>query len=352
MDTIARTSFLLFFFTLIITSCTENSAKEKEKSQLQNKENLTTVRTVDCSVKVFDHFIYSTGKIKPVFEQKINSPLEGKINTCALRNGSHHKQGQILITYYTEAFDLRLQRALTNLYKTKMDFESYLMGYSSKKNVADTVVQLLKASSGLTQAELEVKEIQFELKKATITAPFDGRIANVKIQKGWQVKSGQELFTIYSDCDLFAEVKVLETDFALVKLDYPAEVVPVSNSGKKYTAKVFEINPHVDENGMVAIKLKLLNTDGLLPGMNANTIIRIPDQRALIVPRDAVILRSGKAVVFTMEDGLAKWNYVTTGRENGVEVEIQDGLKSGQKVIVTNNLQLAHDAPVKDEGNN
>jgi len=45
---------------------------------------------------------------------------------------------------------------------------------------------------------------------------------------------------------------------------------------------------------------------------------------------------------------LAKWNYVTVGREKGKEFEILEGLTEGQQVIVTNNLQLAHDAIGKE----
>lgn len=54
-------------------------------------------------------------------------------------------------------------------------------------------------------------------------------------------------------------------------------------------------------------------------------------------------------MVFTVEGNLAKWNYVEAGRNNGVYIEVNSGLKSGDKVIVTNNLQLAHEAVVSEE---
>ena len=65
-----------------------------------------------------------------------------------------------------------------------------------------------------------------------------------------------------------------------------------------------------------------------------------------MVAKEAIVMKSGKPVVFTEENGLAKWNYVSTGRENGKEIEILSGIKAGQNVIVSNNLQLAHDAPI------
>jgi hypothetical protein len=52
-------------------------------------------------------------------------------------------------------------------------------------------------------------------------------------------------------------------------------------------------------------------------------------------------------VVFTIEKNESKWNYVEVGKDNGEEVEILDGIEAGSTVITTNNLQLAHQAPVQ-----
>ena len=66
----------------------------------------------------------------------------------------------------------------------------------------------------------------------------------------------------------------------------------------------------------------------------------------LIVPKSAVVLRSGRQVVFTLEKGKALWNYVQTGLENMELYTIEDGLKEGDTVITTGNLNLAHETPV------
>ena len=83
--------------------------------------------------------------------------------------------------------------------------------------------------------------------------------------------------------------------------------------------------------------------------MNCSATITVPLQKCIVVPKQAVVMRSGKAVVFSLENDKAKWNYVTVGRDNGKEVEITEGLEPGMKVIVSNNLQLAHDAPVQED---
>ena len=88
--------------------------------------------------------------------------------------------------------------------------------------------------------------------------------------------------------------------------------------------------------------------------MNVKVSVRRSLGEQLVIPKTAVVLRSGKQVVFTLKEGKAMWNYVNTGLENATECVvsdrsqkgIEDGLLEGDTVIVTGNLNLAHEAVV------
>jgi membrane fusion protein, multidrug efflux system len=72
----------------------------------------------------------------------------------------------------------------------------------------------------------------------------------------------------------------------------------------------------------------------------------------LVVPKEAVVERSGRKVVFCYEAesdtlGLAKWHYVTVLHENQQQLAIGEGLKAGEKVIVEGNMNLGHDARIR-----
>jgi len=84
--------------------------------------------------------------------------------------------------------------------------------------------------------------------------------------------------------------------------------------------------------------------------MNVKVLVGNSVPAQLVVPKEAVVIRQGKQVVFTYEDGHAKWHYVKTGYENSREYTIEEGLEEGAQVIITNNLNLGHDAEV--EANN
>ncbi|HEX3009975.1 MAG TPA: efflux RND transporter periplasmic adaptor subunit, partial [Bacteroidales bacterium] len=131
------------------------------------------------------------------------------------------------------------------------------------------------------------------------------------------------------------------------------KIMPFSLDSVVFTGYVSEINPMINENGMVKVKARVKNSNRILfEGMNVKVFVGNAFPSRLVVPKQAVVIRQGKQVVFTYEDGRAKWNYVKTGFENSTEYTIEEGIDVGAQVIITNNLNLGHDAEVNVvEGN-
>ena len=122
---------------------------------------------------------------------------------------------------------------------------------------------------------------------------------------------------------------------------------PFAASEVKANGRITEINPWVDEHGMVQVKAAVEGTDRLFGGMNVQVSVHRSLGKQLVVPKEAVVLRSGKQVVFTLVDNKANWVYVHTGLENATSYTITDGLKAGDVVITSGNINLAHEAPVR-----
>ncbi len=85
----------------------------------------------------------------------------------------------------------------------------------------------------------------------------------------------------------------------------------------------------------------------LRPGMFASIMI-VTDrlQERLLVPREALLIRDLRSLVFTAEKGRAKWHYVEVGEENLEYVEIRAGIIEGDTVLVEGHHALAHDAEI------
>lgn len=349
-----RYIYLVFYYSVIM-ACTDADINDTVFTSGKADSVVTTVKTAICENKPFEYLIPVNGIVIAANKQEFFAVKEGVVKFCNAANGKWISAGEVIAIFDTETSLMKLKRAELQRYNAEKEYESQLLGYNSlleerTDKVSESIKKKLRINSGLAITEQEIEEIMYDIGRATIVAPFDGVCVDVKCRAGQLVKAGDALLTLISGHDLFLEVRVLETDIALIKIGFKAQVRPISGGEKVFQATVAEINPHVDENGMVLVKLKLqVDTSGtLFSGMHCVINIRIPFKKSLVVPKEAVVIRNGKPVVFVMEAGKAKWNYVVVGRENGREIEVKEGLSPNQRVIISNNLQLAHDATVKE----
>lgn len=348
--------FLLVIISgiFLLSNCTPTSSKDQEANivTVSTGTTSTIVTIASSNFSTLAYTVHSSGRIVPHFTELLLSERSGLLLTCRAHNNQTVKKDEIIATLESTALELRREKLLIQQYNAQKEYESQLLGYESllkgkSPQEAEEVRKKLRAAAGLSSIEVELKELDYEKQQSTIRAPVSGVLSDVKVQAGMHIKAGQELFRIHSAQDLYVEMKVLESDLPLLRIGQSAEVQPLAMPDKTYAATLGEINPGVDANGMIQVRLKIRSPTGLLPGMNVEASVNVPQKKAVVVPKAAVVLRGGRPVVFTYEDGLAKWNYVTTGLDNGREIEIVEGIKAGMEVITSNNLQISHDAKVE-----
>ena len=198
----------------------------------------------------------------------------------------------------------------------------------------------------MTQAEVAVAVARLEIGKTSIRAPFDGILTGIKVSIGENVTIGQELFTIVDIHEIRVAASVLETEIGKMKPGQEVDLRFNAYPGKTYKGRVLAVSPVVNaEAKTCAVHIAVSNpAEELKPGMHAEVEIAAdvyPNR--LLVPQEAVLVRGGRRLVFVVEDGLAKWKYIEAGLENERFLEVLEGVKEGDEVIVTGHLNLAHD---------
>jgi RND family efflux transporter MFP subunit len=345
----------ILILALLFGACskTEEVSQEIPTENFRNEVLATEVKVAVAERKSFDYLINATGKLEAVNEAKMIIEQDGYLTDVYVMEGQQVAKGQILARLNPIEAELRLEKAKIALIKAKADHEVLKINFYSALESKDpavvrTVEEKIKVNSGWALAEVELKEAELNLQRCEVRAPIAGKVASIKFKKGSLVMRNQEFSVLIGGEQLMLRVKVLESDIPLISLNQKAEIYPVSNSQEALNGRVLAINPLVDESGLVQVSVLMNAQRNLLPGMNARAIIRAPQSNSLVVPKDALVYRSGRAVVFTVENGKeSKWNYVVPGKDNGEEVEILEGLEANTTVITTNNLQLAHQAPVQ-----
>ena len=129
------------------------------------------------------------------------------------------------------------------------------------------------AKSQLATAQSQLAAAQHELQCGTLSAPFDGVVANVNVKAHQLAVVGQPVCRVIASDEMRVAFRVMEADIERYQIGTKLSVVPLANPSACYQAIVSEVNPVVDEQGAVAIKARLENATKLFDGMNVEVIL-------------------------------------------------------------------------------
>lgn len=344
----ANRSYILF--VLIGLACGQKVEVQEADPETVRAELLPTqVQTVRVSYQPFFYVINSTGRIEAEWDLPVMATSSGIVKIAAASNGARIQKDQVLFELENERQQIQVERSRLAVEERKVAFQDMLLGHRGKRDSVSSkmVIENIRLGSGLAAAELAHREALLDYESTRLKAPQNGVLTDWRVQAGTFVTAGQALGRIFSPDRFSITCMLLEQDALRLTAQSVAEL-RVAGIDQPIVANRPEVNPRVDvKTNLVEVTFTVAGATKLLPGLSAQMTIRVPGQPALVVPKEAVVFRSGKPVVFSFENGLAKWNYVKTGSENGKEIEITEGLKENMMVITTNNLQLAHDAPVR-----
>jgi RND family efflux transporter MFP subunit len=341
---------LIFILILFLIACQEQveSSKDAPKQIIKNKQ--TEVLTAKVLNKGFEHVIKVNGKAEAEKVAELRFMQAGLIRKIFFRNGQQVPQNAAIASLDKSEWLLFEKKSHAEVAQRSEDFKKIFLEYggdlSQVKKMPDTLLQSLKVRSGLIAAKINLEEAQLRLQRADLLAPFSGIIANLNVKEGALTDMQQAFCTLYDPNSLLVVAEVLQQEALQLQIGQQASISTIYDK-TEYRAELKEINPFVESTGLVKIKLRITEKTKIFPGMNLRVRLHIPVSSRLTVPRDAVVNRSGRDVVFTAVKGKAQWNFVTTGLENGSEIEIIEGLKADETVIVSDNLQLSHDAEIK-----
>jgi cobalt-zinc-cadmium efflux system membrane fusion protein len=177
----------------------------------------------------------------------------------------------------------------------------------------------------------------------SLTSPIEGIVVERNATVGATVGTDANLFKIIDLSSVWIDANVFEKDLERIKLGQEVKVVATAFPGSTFTGRVILVSSVVDpDTRTVKVRTEVANRDGRLkPDMFANVeIITDLHRMAISIPVAAVLDDGGKSVVFIANGSDYKKVQMTTGIQNNDRVEIIDGLKEGDKVVVKGNYLL------------
>jgi RND family efflux transporter MFP subunit len=200
----------------------------------------------------------------------------------------------------------------------------------------DAIEEVRNRQALLVQRRSELEIARQQLADTVITSPFDGAVSERQASVGQYLPAGAPVVTLVRTDPLRLRLAVPEREAGLVRIGQPVELT-VEGDPNKYHGQVARLSPAIAENNRtLMIEATVPNRGGeLRPGSFAKADIRVEaGQRITIVPRDAIVTFAGIEKVLTVAKGSAVEKRVRTGRRADNYVEIIDGIKPGEAVVV------------------
>ena len=206
----------------------------------------------------------------------------------------------------------------------------------------DLTESIQSASESLRSAEISMQNLQDTMNNYTITAPISGTIIEKDAKVGDAVKTGDTLCIVYDLSYLEMSINVDELQISSISVGQKVQITADAVPDKTYVGTVTRVSMKGTANGGTTtypVSIRIDDTDGLRPGMNANAEIVVAEAKnALVVPNAAVVRGS---YVLVTKDSPSAANADTTmeAPEGFVYVPVKTGVSDDDYTQIVSGIQ-------------
>jgi RND family efflux transporter MFP subunit len=304
--------------------------------------------------------------LKSLRSTTVQPQIDGQITKILVVSGDHVPQGAALMQ-----IDARRQQAAVSSQQAELvaaeaavsyarqqqqrNNELYTAGAISKQQLEQTETAQRTADANLKALQAQVQQQEVQLRFFTITAPTAGVVGDVPVRVGSQVTPQTLLTTIDQNDTLEVNASVPIERAAALKVGLPLQVWSSDGAHRIATTSVSFVSPHADDQTQsVLVKGNVKNADGTLRAaqyVRARIVWKTAD--GLVVPVTAVLRVNGQFFAFVAEAAAggalaAKQRPIKVGPIAGDNYPVLEGLKPGDRVVVSGAQKLADGAPIQD----
>jgi membrane fusion protein (multidrug efflux system) len=289
----------------------------------------------------------ATATLEPNKEAEVLARVSGVVLSLAAEEGDRVEKGQALLQIDDSEHRYRVKQARAEHAKQQTKFDRYQKMFEGNLLSAD---EFETAKNDLQAAEATQELAQLEFSYTRVEAPFSGHIVRRHVDPGQTVSNGIQLFSIADLDRLLARVHVPAKEFRSIQTDQPVKL-SLDSGDQALEGKIILVSPIIDPtSGTIKVTVEIKRYPSTTrPGDFAEVrIVTDRHERALLVPRTAVIAERGEQVVFVAAaDSTAERRTVQTGFEDSRHIEVLAGLSEGEQVVIQGQRSLKHGASIK-----
>ena len=339
-------ALLLAAAAFVLVACGNANGDSKTGDSKDGKEATPAVPVEVAATRRAEMAAIYTGTAPVEADRKafVMPKVKGEIRAVLADEGQRVREGQVLARL--DGDQLRLEVALNEATFRKLERDYARNTELQSKGLISAVsidnlkyeLEAAKANWDLARLQLSYTDIRSPI-SGTVTQRLDVvKVGNTVTPVGGVIESADSSLFVVEDLDtLILRVNVPERELAKLSVGQVAELSFDAVPNRTFTGKVALISPYVDAaTATFAVRIRVTETGGLLrPGMFARVAIVYERKLdALQIPRTALLDGDGPPKVFVVSGGKAAERAVQLGLSSGAMIEVLDGLKDGEQVVV------------------
>jgi len=329
-------------------------------------ETVTAVVSRDVEPSAGTPILTASGYVVARRQAVVSAKIQGRLEELRVEEGSEVRKGDVLARLEAFDFEAAVNRAKAAVQRAEADLaeQRRLLRVAERltaerimaadeREAAESRVRIAEAQ--LAQQKADLAFVEAQLQNTVIRAPFAGvvvkKMAEVgesvaPIPPGVNISTSSGAIVALADLEtLEVEADVAEANVAKVANGQPAEVTVEAIPDRRYEAVLRQVIPTADRTkATVMVKVTILDKDeDLKPEMSAKVTFLEPEKEqadqpeeaapVVLVPRESVVSRGGRQVVFLVREGKAQERPVVVGTPRRGQVIVEDGLAGGETLV-------------------
>jgi len=350
--TIVKIGSLLLIVLLCLAALGAGCSGKKEVKAPEKVVNIKVAVVERLPVRPY---LEALGTLEPNDEVKVSSEVDGTLKAIRVDEGNPVTKGTILAevndTDYRLAVDnaqAALKQAEASLANIKIEYQRkealFKEELVTKQQFDDVSTRLTIAGQDLDRVQANLSLVREKLTKTIIRSSQVGIVNEKMVTAGDFVRAGMPILTIIQIDPLKLSFTVAEKDIGAMKegQDVIFSVDPFP--GKAFTGRLSIIYPNLEERTRtLKVKAVIPNPSlQLKPGLFARVKVYTGSSReAVVIPITAILYEGTKIKVFLLEGERVKARPIQVGVKYGEMIEVIEGLKGGEQLVVVGQNNLA-----------
>lgn len=315
--------------------------QEAEVAEVAKEVDKINVNVVTVQYESINTDYTANGTFLPKAETNLSSEISGKVVSVLVKEGSRVGAGQVVATIKKDAIEVDMSQAQNNLQNAIIDNQRYENAF---KTGGVTKQQLDNSRLQLKNAQAAVRAQSVRVNNAAVRAGISGTINKRMVEPGAVVSPGTPMFEIVNINSLKLSVLVDESQVGKIQLGQQVAINVNVLPEDSFSGRITFIAPKSDASLNFPVEIEVQNRGNLKAGMYATAIFQTNNgaetQNMLTVPATAFVNGVSSGQIFVAQNGVAKLIKVTPGKVYGDKVQILNGLKNGDQVITSGQINL------------